>query len=78
MKYKGYYIDHVIFNSKEDIDRFILNQAIEAYKMAVKMFMDDHSMASSVFADRKADTLNRLGMTWEEIEAIEIEVYEAA
>lgn len=35
-KYKGYYIDHVIFNSKAEIDEYLKQSAINTYKTACK------------------------------------------
>lgn len=77
-KYKGYFIDHVIFNSKEDIDRFVKNQAIESYKTACKLFAEKHTMEISIYCDEKADYLHKeFGMTYAEIEQIEISAYAA-
>lgn len=77
--YKGYYIDHVYFNSEEEIDNFLKEQAIRAYKTAIGMFIAHPDMEHSIFADEKAEFLNKqFNMSWEEIEQIELSVYKAA
>lgn len=77
-KYRNYYIDNVIFNSKEDIDRFIKAQTIESYKRACKRFSEKPSMEMSIFCSEKAEYLHRvIGLSLEEIEEIEISAYAA-
>ena len=77
--YKGYYIDHVYFNSQEEIDNFLKEQAVRAYKTAIEMFIAHPDMEHSIFADEKAEFLNKqFNMGWEEIEQIELGVYKAA
>lgn len=72
-KYRGYYIDKVVFTSKEDIDTFIKEKTIKAYRQAIRFFLRDSSMEASIFADQKAEYLhNECGMSWSEIEEIEI------
>ena len=79
MNYKGYYIDHVTFNSKEEIENFLKEQAIKSYKQAIRFFNRDGSFEASIYAYEKAEYLNKqFGMTWSEIEEIEIEVLKAA
>ena len=79
-QYKGYYIDHIIFNSKADIDNHIKEQAIDRYKMMCRMFArEDAGMELSIMMSEQADRLhNQFGMDYNEIEAIEIEAYKAA
>ena len=79
-QYKGYYIDHIIFNSKADIDNFRKEQAINRYKMMCEMFArQDAGMELSILMSEQADLLhNQFGMDYNEIEAIEIEAYKAA
>ena len=78
-QYKGYYIDHIIFNSKADIDNFIKEQAIDRYKMMCRMFADNSTMELSIIMSEHADKLhNEFGMEYNEIENIEIEVFKAA
>ena len=79
-QYKGYYIDHIIFNSKADIDTFRKEQAIDRYKMMCRMFArQDAGMELSILMSEQADLLhNQFGMDYNEIEVIEIEVFKAA
>ena len=79
-QYKGYYIDHIIFNSKADIDNFRKEQAINRYKMMCQMFArQDAGMELSILMSEQADLLhNQFGMDYNEIENIEIEVFKAA
>lgn len=79
-QYKGYYIDHIIFNSKADIDNFRKEQAIDRYKMMCRMFArQDAGMELSILMSEQADRLhNEFGMDYNDIEAIEIEVFKAA
>ena len=79
-QYKGYYIDHIIFNSKADIDNFVKEQAINRYKMMCRMFAkEDAGMELSILMSEQADLLhNQFGMDYNEIESIEIEAYKAA
>ena len=78
-QYKGLYIDNVVFNSKEDIDNFLKEQAIRSYRIAVQAFCEHCDMEHSLYADEQAERLNaQFGMDWEEIEAIEIEAMQAA
>lgn len=78
-QYKGYYIDNIYFNNKQDIDNHIEKMAVEAYKTACRLFDRDRSMEASMYADDKAEFLvKHFGYTWEQIEAIEIETFKAA
>ena len=77
-KYKGYYIDGTHFTSKEDIDRFLEAQALEAYKTACKIFASHLTMEASIYCAEKADYLHyHFGYTWDQLEAIECEAYAA-
>ena len=72
-EYKGYYIDGIYFNNKEDIDAFLKKQAIKAYRIACEMFAIHPDMEHSLYASERADILNnQFGMDWDEIEALEI------
>ena len=79
-QYKGYYIDHIIFNSKADIDNFIKEQAIDRYKMMCRMFArEDAGVELAILMSEQADLLhNKFGLDYNEIEEIEIEAYKAA
>lgn len=78
-KYRGYYIDGSIFNSTTEIDEAIKHRAVESYKRAVWLFVKNHNMEASIYADQRAEFLvDQCGMTWEEVEEIEIEAMRAA
>lgn len=77
-QYKGYFVDHIVFDNKQDIDEHIKAQAIETYKRAIRYFLEKGDMETSIYADEKAEYLvSQCGMTWEQVEAIEIETYKA-
>lgn len=70
-KYRGYYIDGVVFNSKEEIDEFAKAQAIRTYKAACEHFTECPSVEAALFCDEKAQYLvENFGMDWDEIEAM--------
>ncbi len=70
-----YTIDHIIFNSKADIDEFIKAEAIRSYKVAMKLFYRHSTMEASIYAQNIAERLHKqFGMDWTEIENIELEV----
>lgn len=77
-QYKGYYIDGVIFSSEADIDEHIKAAMIRSYKVACEMFSRHSDMEHSIYASEIAVRLHALGLTWDEIEQIEIEAYKAA
>ena len=78
-QYKGYYIDHVIFNNEQEIDTFIEKQALDAYKMACRLFAQRSTEGNAITCDERAERLvNFFGYTWEQLEEIEIEVYKTA
>lgn len=77
-KYKGYYIDHVIFSSKAEIDDYLKQSAINTYKTACKWFAEQPCMEAAKYAADKAEALHKVhGLTWSEIEEIENSVYAA-
>lgn len=77
IKYKGYYIDNTCFKNKKEVDEFIENQAVNAYKKAVRYFAEhtgECALEASIYASEKAEVLvNQFKYTWEEVEKIEIE-----
>jgi hypothetical protein len=78
-KYKGYYIDKVIFNTEADIDNFIKEQAINAYRVAVEMFARHCDIEHSTYCTECAERLVKYhGMTWEEVEMLEIQFMKTA
>ena len=73
-KYKGYYIDHVVFNSKADIDTFIKEETIAKYKKLAKMFSQKPSMELVTYMQPYMAKLHdECGLSYDEIEALEIE-----
>lgn len=74
-KYMGYYIDGVIFTSKQDIDNFLKETAIKQFKTAVELFAEHPSIEASMWQTEKAERLvDAYGYTWEQVEEIEISV----
>ena len=71
-KYNGYYIDNVIFHNEEEIDAFLKQQAIDAFKKAIKYFCENPTMAASMYSEEKAEVLvKQFGYTWEQVEELE-------
>lgn len=79
-KYKGYYIDGVIFHSEAEIDEFHREGQLHRFKTLMELFyqyLDKNdpvqAMAASKEASISADVLvNHYGYTWEQIEEIEL------
>lgn len=75
-KYKGYYIDGVIFHSREEIDQHIKNEIINKIKtLHDMMFSGRYSNAevmqlSNEITIREERLHDEYGMDWEEIENI--------
>lgn len=47
--------------------------AIRAYKIFAKAFSDNLTMEASVILSDASDDMHKLGFTWDEIEALEVE-----
>ena len=78
-QYKGYYIDKVNFNSKAEIDGFIKAQTIKKYQLLCEMFAKNASMELIVMMEPYEKRLHdECGLSYEEIEEIEIKAYKAA
>ena len=73
--YKGYYIDGVVFTSKEEIDAHRKEDAKQAYIKALRIFERRGTMEASAYCSERAQHMNRLGYTWEEIEEIETAIF---
>jgi hypothetical protein len=71
-EYKGYYIDNVFFNSEEEIDKHIMDKAVERHTSLAELFATAPSFALSKAMDDSADRLFSLGLSFEDIERIEI------
>ena len=77
-KYRGYYIDHIYFHNKKDIDKFCEEKALEAYKTAIAIFARRQTIEASIYASEKAEYLhNNFNYEWGKLEEIEIEVYKS-
>lgn len=77
-QYKGLYIDNAIFTSEAEIDAFLEQKAVEAYKAAVQLFATFHDIDHSILADEKAEALvHQHGYTWEQVDEIETGVYKS-
>jgi hypothetical protein len=75
-KYRGYYMGPGCFHSKEEIDKVIKDTAIRAYKLACECFAEHTTPVFAAYCDEKAEVLvNEYGMDWEELDAIEIEIF---
>lgn len=71
-EYKGYYIDNVFFNSEEEIDKHIMDKAIEWHTCLAELFATAPSIELSKAMADSADRLFSLGLSFEDIEGIEI------
>ena len=77
-KYRGYYIDHVVFNSKKEIDEFCKNELIAGIKEYTKMMFSSRYSASEKLtlsqwvSDREKQLHEEFGRSGEEIEELEI------
>jgi hypothetical protein len=78
-KYKGYYIsknDHGCFQNRAEVDAFLREQAISAYRLAVKAFAFCRDVAHSDYVTEKEEVLSEVfGLDWDEIAEIENNVY---
>ena len=73
-KYRGYYIDNVVFNNEAEVDAFIKQQAVEKFIKLNKIFANRMTMEASIACSEQANRLhNQFGFSWEEIEAMEIQ-----
>ena len=75
-QYRGYYIDHVFFNSKKEIDEKIKSDNISKMQKLIRMGFNysDAGMMMTAFAeaDRVARFLvSECGMTYGEVEALQ-------
>lgn len=76
--YKGCYIDNVYFHNTAEVDRFLEEKAVAAYKLACELFAEKPSMEHSIYCEEKADCLvNQYGYSYDQLEAIEAAAFEA-
>lgn len=74
IKYRGYYIDKVVFNSKAEIDKFVEEQAVERFKNLAQYFAKRPTMKASRLCILQMNILHDdFGYSWERIEQLEIE-----
>lgn len=77
-QYKGYYIDHIFFHSKAEIDDHIKQQAVEKFQMTNKFYAERPDIGVAQLCDEQAELLHDIfGFSWEEIEEMEIADYAA-
>ena len=80
-RYRGYYIDGVVFKSMSEIDTFVKNSIIDKVKQFMGMFPSDSYTAeqkkavSDEITIREQRLQTEFGMTATEIEAIEESCY---
>lgn len=76
-KYKGYYIDGVVFKNKAEIDEFIKQSILDRLQIFFSMFNSDRYSAKEKFAisceiairEKRLNT--EFGMSYAEIEKFE-------
>ena len=76
-QYRGYYIDGVQMTCKADIDRMIKENNVRMFTQQMQMMYrytdPEMMMAASIEASKTAEYLvKHCGMTWGEIEDLEI------
>lgn len=78
-QYRGLYIDHIYYHSEADIDEAIKQREINNYKMRCENFAIHRTIEASLYADEQAEKLHdKFGISWKELERIEIEAYATA
>lgn len=79
-RYRGYYIDHVVFNSREDIDKRIKAERISKLKKYTAMLNCPRYSRNEIMdvmgcmMDIERNLVHEDGLTWEEIEQLEIKI----
>ncbi len=74
-RYKGYYIDGVIFNNEAEIDKYLEEKIMELFINACRMFINNPCMETSVRCSELSVKLaDKYGYTMDELEDIEMEV----
>ena len=77
--YKGKYIGPGCYSSRAEIDAAIEREAVENVQMLAELFIIHKNYATAAaLADAQQRLVNHFGYTWEEAEAIEIEVFKEA
>lgn len=76
-KYRGYYIDNVVFSSKKDIDEFVKQSLINKLKSLNEMLLSprysgkEKLLIVSEISIREHKLHDEFGMSYEEIENLE-------
>ena len=79
-RYKGYYIDGVVFKSSQEIDAFLKNAIIEKIKQFMTMFVSDRYTAeekmaiSNEITNRENRLQKEYGMSASEVEELETSI----
>lgn len=78
-EYKGKYIGPGCYSTKAEIDQTIKESKIDYMKILVEVFAATGNRAAAVaLADYQERLVNEYGYSWEELEAIEAEIYKAS
>ena len=76
-QYKGYYIDHVYFNSKGEIDQYDKDKDIEQYKSAIRYYYPHATVEASIYCAMLAARLHEMyDISYSDLEHIEIKAYD--
>lgn len=79
-RYRGYYIDHVVFNSREDIDKQVKKDRIRKLEKYTAMLDSPRYSSAEIMTimsymmDVERLLVSEDGLTWEDIEQLEIEI----
>lgn len=71
MMYRGVEIDGYVFRTKADVDIFLEEETVKAYKIACELFDRKPSYEHAKYIDDQAERLvGMFGYTWDQVEAI--------
>lgn len=77
--YKGKYIGPGCYSSRAEVDEALKREAVENVQMLAELFIIHKNYATAAaLADAQQRLVNYFGYTWQEAEAIEIEVFKEA
>ena len=77
--YKGKYIGPGCYSSRAEVDEALKREAVENVQMLAELFIIHKNYATAAaLAGAQQRHVNHFGYTWEEAEAIEIEVFKEA
>lgn len=74
---------NIVINGKAgakvgNLQVFTREGAVNAYKIFVRLFQRDMTMAASVVLSDASDDMHRIGFTWDELEEIENAIFAEA